>query len=124
MISSVVTRFAAVSFLLVFAVSPGLAQGGGAIAGTVTNSRLEPLDGVQVSVQGVPVSVRTDSRGHFRLTNVTGSRATLQVTRIGFRPITQEAAVGETDLRPAMPESAVRLSEIGVTGAPGREPKR
>ncbi|MBI4503533.1 MAG: TonB-dependent receptor plug domain-containing protein, partial [Gemmatimonadetes bacterium] len=124
MVSSLFTRLGMVGLLLALAASPGMAQGGGAVAGTVTDPRLVPLDGVQVAVQGVPGVVRTDSRGRFRIGNLPTGRVTLQISRIGYRPMTQEVAVGETDLRVSLTEAAVSLSEIVVTGAPGGELKR
>lgn len=90
---------------------------GGVVAGTVVDARtLRGLDGAQVQVQGTTVGAMSDASGAFRLTGVQGASVTLQVRRLGFRPATVSARVGQTDLRVVLTEQVASLSEVVITG--------
>ena len=94
------------------------------IAGTVVDARTgRPLDRVQVVAEGGTGS-RTDSRGRFRITGVTGQQVTLNVALIGYRPLTQTARVGDTEVVIQLQEMAVNLAEIVVTGTVAGAEKR
>ncbi|MGQ0649512.1 MAG: SusC/RagA family TonB-linked outer membrane protein, partial [Gemmatimonadaceae bacterium] len=89
----------------------------GAVGGTVVDARtLRGLDGAQIQVDGTQLGAMTDGSGTFRITGVTGTQVTLQVRRIGFRPATATARVGQTDLRISMAEQVASLSEVVITG--------
>lgn len=115
------------SWLLAAGLLLGVASGLAAqeIAGSVVNSRTgRGIEGARVAVQGAQNEARTDAAGRFRLTGVSGTSVVLSVTMIGFRPITQEATVGRTDLRILIVEQAINLGEIVVTGTAGGAEKR
>ncbi len=103
----------------------GLAAAAQEVAGVVIAARSNrPLEGARVSVQGTQNLTRTDGRGRFRLTGLTGANVTLAISMIGFRPTTEFVAVGNTDLRIELSELAVNLGEIVVTGTAGGAEKR
>src|SRR5687768_16106155 len=57
------------------------------VAGVVVDAvSLNPLDGVQVGVQGTQLGATTDASGRFRITGVTGTTVILQLRRLGYRP--------------------------------------
>jgi len=97
----------------------------GTIEGRVFDSRaLRPIPNVQVVVTGTNLSNSTDVQGRFKIQGVTGTEVTLSLRRIGYRPITQTARVGATDLRFEMTETPVSLDEVFVTGTAGGAEKR
>lgn len=112
---SLVRRLLGSIILLTAATTAAHAQG--VIAGTVVDARtLRGLDGAQVQVEGTNIGAMTNGAGDFRLTGVTGTQVTLQVRRLGFRPTTVTARVGQTDLRITMTEQVSSLSEVVITG--------
>jgi TonB-linked SusC/RagA family outer membrane protein len=119
---AVLTRLLCAGIVLPWATAA--AQNAGTVAGTVMDSRRVPLDGAIVRVSGSTAAVRSDSRGKFRLTNLTGDQVTLDVAMIGFRPLHQQVRVGATDLELVMSEAAVELNELVVTGTVGAEQRR
>lgn len=100
--------------------SNAMAQQSGVVAGTVVRSgTLTPIEGAQIQVEGTQLGAITDASGRFRITNVPGERARLQVRRISFTPVTQEVRVGVTDARIVLGETSVRLDEVVITGTAG-----
>jgi TonB-linked SusC/RagA family outer membrane protein len=94
------------------------------VAGTVVDSRSgRPLDRVQVVAEG-GAGTRTDTRGRFRITGLTGAQVTLNVALIGYRPLVQQVQVGNTQLVIQLTEMAVNLGEIIVTGTVAGAEKR
>lgn len=101
------------------------AQGPGTVAGTVTSERTaQPVASAQVSVEGTALGTTTDAQGRFRITGLTGSTASLTVRRIGYRPVTVEARVGDQAVRISMAERALSLDELVVTGTAGATQQR
>jgi TonB-linked SusC/RagA family outer membrane protein len=99
------------------AAAPELFAQGGVVAGTVRRAvTLSPVEGVRVSVEGAEQSAITDAAGRFRLTDVRGDSVTLQARRLSFTAVNQRVAVGASDVRILMNESAVRLDQVVVTG--------
>lgn len=95
------------------------------IAGTVVEATSRrPLIGVQIQLEGTDRGTVTDNRGRFIFVDVTGTQATLRATMIGYRVLTQEVAVGRTDIVLTLSESAVTLDQIVVTGTPQQQTKR
>ena len=86
---------------------------GGIVVDAMT---LNPLDGVQVGVQGTQLGAVTDGTGRFRIAGVTGPQVTLQLRRLGYRPGTETVQVGKTDLRLTLSISPAQLNEVVVTG--------
>ena len=93
------------------------AQNSGTLGGQVVDAKnLRGLDGAQILVQGTGIGTLTDGSGGFRLTGLTGSTVTLQVRRIGYKPLTQQATVGRADVRILLTEQLNSLSEVVITG--------
>jgi TonB-linked SusC/RagA family outer membrane protein len=104
--------------------TPLNAQGTGVISGTVVGPGAQPVPAAQVSVVGTTLGVATDAAGRFRIAGVSGTEATIEVRRIGFRPATQAVRVGATDVRITLVEQSVILDEVVVTGTAGGQSKR
>src|SRR5256884_7886940 len=98
-------------------VAPALFAQGGSIAGVVVSrSSGAPIGDVQVTVTGTPERVFTDARGRFRFDDLAGTTVVLQVRRIGFRGVTDTVNVGDTNLRVALEQKVLELSQVVVTG--------
>lgn len=105
--------------------APLEAQQTGPVAGTVRAAQsAQPLNGAQVTILGTTLGAVTDSRGRFRIEDVTGPQVTLRVQLIGYRPVERSVSVGSTDLRFSLTQRAVQLEELVVTGTPGETQAR
>src|SRR5213082_865375 len=92
---------------------------GGSVAGTVVSrSSGAPIGDVQITVAGTALRVFTDARGRFQFDDLPGTTVVLQVRRIGFRAVTDTANVGDTNLRVALEQKLLELSQVVVTGTP------
>ena len=112
----------AVLGLLAVLVSTAAAQQ--EVAGTVVDARsARPIERVQIVAEGGG-GATTDSRGRFRLSNLTGTQVTLSVALIGYRPMRVTARVGDQNVNIQLTEMAVNLSEIVVTGTVAGAEKR
>src|SRR5687767_5177858 len=122
------TRMAAAGLLALtvqLPFTPALdAQQAGVIAGTVLGAGGQPLPGAQVRVQGTELGATTDANGRFRIAGLAAGQATIEVRRIGYRPITQVVSVGSADLRVGLSEQSVSLDEVVVTGTAGGQARR
>lgn len=78
----------------------------------------QPLANVQVSVQGTALTAVTDAAGRFRLTGLSGTDVVLEFRRIGYRPATVTARVGDLELRVLLAEKVLDLDAVVVTGTP------
>jgi TonB-dependent SusC/RagA subfamily outer membrane receptor len=96
----------------------------GPVAGVVLGSRSEPIAGARVVVVGTSNRTETDAAGRFRFASLPGTTATLEVTRIGYRRVTQPVTVGNVNLQIALAEAALNLDAVVVTGTAGAESKR
>jgi TonB-linked SusC/RagA family outer membrane protein len=102
-----------------------VAQQSGVVAGTVVRAgTLTPVEGAQITVEGTQLGAITDAAGRFRIANLPGERARLQVRRISFTPVTQEVRVGAADVRIVLGETSVRLDEVVITGTAGGAKQR
>ncbi len=98
---------------------------GNSISGIVVGAgSSNPIPAAQVQVAGTTIGTTTDASGRFRLGGLTGSSVTLEIRRIGFRPVRQTVTVGVTDIRIAMSEQSVALDEVVITGTAGGQAKR
>src|SRR5690606_16776522 len=94
-------RGALALLLLTIALGPAAggtlrAQAAGVVGGTVvTDGVLQPLAGVQITVTGTDLAALTDASGRFTISGVQGSQVELQARRIGYRPATVNARVGD-----------------------------
>lgn len=106
---------------------PGVAQGGGTIAGQVTDAATqEPLIGVQVMLAGTTRSTLTNDAGRYLLTGVPLGTHEVRASRLGYAQSTLQVAVsaGEAAVANfALTTSAVELGGIVVT-ATGQEQRR
>ncbi|MBL8989797.1 MAG: SusC/RagA family TonB-linked outer membrane protein [Gemmatimonadetes bacterium] len=95
------------------------------VSGVVLDSRSSrALEGARVVAEGAGKEVRTDVRGRFTLSGLSGATVNLRVTMIGYRPATLTARVGDRDVRILISEQAVNLGELVVTGTPEAAEKR
>src|SRR6266700_1739005 len=107
-------------------VAPGsLAAQGGAIAGTVVNRASgAPVADAQIAVVGTTLLTFSDAGGRFRLSDVPGATAVLQVRRIQYRPAQDTVHVGDANVRIALEEKALELEGVVVTGTPAATAQR
>jgi TonB-linked SusC/RagA family outer membrane protein len=97
------------------------AQQGGNIVGTVRDAENgQPLESVQVFIQGTGVGALTNAAGRFLLVNVPFGEVTVRAELVGFRAESRlvnvtpgESAVVEF----TMTQTAIALEQIVVTGA-------
>jgi TonB-linked SusC/RagA family outer membrane protein len=98
----------------------------GAVGGLVTDeSTGGPLEAARVVLSGPNRIETTNREGRFLFRNVAPGNYQIRVLRLGYKPVTTEAAVapGETvDLTVAMAPAPVQLDEI-VTTATGEQRK-
>jgi len=125
----------AIAFVVCAMLVPGavfaqFGQSTGAIIGKVVDEQGGVLPGVSVIVKGpgAPVTVYTDARGEFRVTNIDAGAYTLTVSLQGFSTVNRENVVVQigknTELTISMKLSAVAAT-VTVTGeAPILETKR
>src|SRR2546425_88943 len=96
-----------------------VAAQGGSVAGiVVSRGSGAPVGDAQVAVTGTALRVFTDASGRFHFDDVPGTTAVLQVRRIGFRAAIDTVNVGDTNLRLALDEKGLELSQVVVTGTP------
>src|SRR5687768_298788 len=102
------------------------AQSGGIISGTVVSERTgSPVSDAQVSADDRPLGVTTDASGRFRLVGLPNSgNVRLTIRRLGYQPRTETVAVGSSNVRIALVERAVQLTEVVTTGTAGVAEKR
>ena len=100
---------------------PDSAEGqAAAVSGRITDSlTTRPLSDALVRAQGTSVSARTNLRGEFTLSGLTGTTVTLLITHLGHQPATRSVQVGATDVNVALSRSVLRLDELVVTGQAG-----
>ena len=97
----------------------------GSISGVVLEARTgRPLAEAVVRAEGGAQSVRSNNRGQFTLSGLSGASVSVTVTHIGYQPLTQSVSVGTTDATFRLVESALKLDELVVTGQAGETQKR
>ena len=95
------------------------------VSGTVSDSmRGRPIADALIRAEGTTASARSNIRGQFTLTGLSGSTVTLTVTRLGHQPVTRSVSVGATDLQIRMARTALQLDELVVTGTAGGTERR
>jgi len=94
-----------------------LAQEKPNVRGVVTSPAGLPLEGVDVRIDGAPMSTRTNERGLFRFVNAPKGIQTLRFRRIGFLPAVLPVRVPETSdtLEVRMVASPSMLDTVQVT---------
>jgi TonB-linked SusC/RagA family outer membrane protein len=120
------TLFAgALSALALTGLSRPLTAQDNSIAGRVVVSGTnEPVRAAQITVSGSPQGAMSDDQGRFRITGLSGTTATLNVRRIGYRTQTVSARVGQNDLTVSLVNTPTSLEATVVTGTAGAQAKR
>lgn len=99
---------------------PGSAQETGRITGQVTAAQtMRPLDGAQVSVEGIGMGGLANAQGRFLILNVPAGTHTVRVTIIGYGSARQQVTVAAGQVATIdfqLAETALSLDEIVVTG--------
>ena len=119
--------FLAVALVVAFAAtSPASAQTGNVVGRVVNAGTLQPLAGVQVYISGLDVGTITNQGGRFLFSVPAGTH---QVTfeSLGYGTVTQTVTVGvnqNIEVNVLLPEEALRLDEIVVTGTAGGTRRR
>ncbi len=113
----------AVAGLLALA-APAAGQSGSVIGTVVSSGSLRPLAGAQVYAEGTDRGTVTDANGRFALTGLTGAQVMVRVVMLGYRDASATVAVGTSDLRIELSESALALDQIVVTGQVGGTQRR
>src|SRR2546428_1807310 len=94
-----------------------VAAQGRSVAGiVVSRGSGAPVGDAQVAVTGTALRAFTDASGRFHFDDVPGTTAVLEVRRIGFRAAIDTVNVGDTNLRLALDEKGLELSQVVVTG--------
>ncbi|MGH7753594.1 MAG: TonB-dependent receptor plug domain-containing protein, partial [Gemmatimonadales bacterium] len=89
----------------------------GSIGGVVlAEASRAPLADAEVRVVGTDQRTTTDAAGRFTLTGISLTEVTVQVRRVGYRPVTLTAPVGQADLRILLAEKVVDLDAVVVSG--------
>jgi TonB-linked SusC/RagA family outer membrane protein len=109
-------------FLGVFGLPLGAQQGG--VSGVVVDDGGQALSAVRVSIEGTNVATATDVQGRFSLPSVPSTQVTLRFSRIGYRTMTLEVRAGDTNVRITLPQAAISIDEIVVTGTIGAQARR
>jgi TonB-linked SusC/RagA family outer membrane protein len=117
-------RWLVAAVLAVAGAAPAWAQGQTAvITGRVFTSQGQPLNGANVYITEMNVSVGTNSTGRYTITipgeRVRGQNATLRVRSIGFRQETRpiRIAAGSQTADFTLTEDVNRLEQVVVTGS-------
>ncbi|HJU89982.1 MAG TPA: TonB-dependent receptor [Gemmatimonadaceae bacterium] len=110
--------------LLTLASTTALAQTQSVAGVIVTEGVQTPVPGAQVRVTGTQLGAVSDAAGRFRINGLAGEQVSLDVRRIGYRPLLRQVRVGDMNLRIELTEKAVDLDEVVVTGTPGATERR
>ena len=104
--------------LICIAVSTGrsqaVAQGRGAVIGSVRDSAGQSIVGVEVAIVGTPARARTDDKGGFRFADAPAGELALQARRIGYRMQTVLVGVGAGEVA----RVDIQLAAVGSVLAP------
>ncbi len=84
------------------------------VKGKVTSSDNQPLEGVSITVKGVPAGTVTDKTGAFRIL-VDNPNATLSFSYVGYA-VRQEALNGRTTLTVSLTQQAKETEDVVVIG--------
>lgn len=99
--------------------------GTGTVTGTVLATGSEaPISSAQIAAQGTGRLTVSDANGRFRLTGLPSGDVTLEIRRVGFRPVTQHVTAGTDGVRIMLSETPIELNALVVTGQAGAVEKR
>ena len=120
---AVFTAFTLFASLALIA-QPASAQQGNLGGLVVDGGTQQPVAGAQVVVVGTTLRASTDERGRFHFAGVSGTIATLEVRRIGYKLARVPARVGEDNNRVVLSVNVQSLESVVVTGTTGAAQKR
>src|SRR5262245_5113637 len=103
------------------------AQTGSIVGQVIDKTGRQPLNGVQVSVDGTTRGGLSDARGRFSIAGVPTGTVTVRATYIGYRTETRQATVSvgaAATVEFELGVSAVSLDEVVVTGTAGAVEKK
>jgi TonB-linked SusC/RagA family outer membrane protein len=103
---------------------PASAQQGNLGGTVIAGGTQEPIGGAQVLVVGTTLRTTTDERGRFHFAGVSGTIATIEVRRIGYKLARVPARVGDDNNRVVLSLNPQSLEAVVVTGTPGAAQKR
>src|SRR3954462_5722793 len=116
----------AFGFGLFFLLAADVASGQGAvITGKVTSDQGRELEGANVTIPELNISVGTNAAGNYTITipaaRLTGTNATVRVRAIGFVPRTSQVALteGSKTANFALAQDINRLEAVVTTGVTG-----
>ncbi|MEM6633621.1 MAG: TonB-dependent receptor [Bacteroidota bacterium] len=108
-------RYLLFVFLLLF---NGVLTFAGVITGKVTDASDKPLPGATLKLQNTNKGAITDSKGIFRINGVTAGNYVLEVSRLGYKLITQTISVEASQTLSvtfSLEEEATELDEVVIT---------
>jgi TonB-linked SusC/RagA family outer membrane protein len=114
-----IVRTIGLGVLLLAFTSTAFAQEPGNIAGIVTNAvSLEPLAGVQLSIEGTTRGTISNAEGRFLIMNVPAGTYTVRAELLGFGDVEETvtvAAGGTAQLEFALSQEAIEIEGVVVT---------
>ena len=96
--------------------------GSAILAGTVSGTNGQPLEGAQVLLLGTELGGRTDQNGAFRLGGLPGGTQSIEVRQIGYAPRRYAVDLSphkESKITAVLEERAVVLEAVEVAGKKG-----
>src|SRR5687768_1427844 len=125
---SSLVRSLSLACALLAAASTNLAAQAGTVTVQVTDSRTRaPISAAQVAIRALATGSLTQANGRFLIANVAAGTHTVEVTRIGYSPVSQQVVVQAGQAAVVnfeISEQAIGLDEIVVTGTAGATQKR
>ena len=116
-------RFVAAMLLGIVGAVPASAQGqSAAIIGRILTSQGQPLQGANVLIPEMNISVGTNAAGRYSISipaqRVSGQNATLRIRSIGYKPVTRAITItaGSQTIDFTLLEDVNKLDEVVVTG--------
>ncbi len=89
------------------------------LRGRVTDANGAGVPGVTIQIQGTTTGTVTDADGNYQFSpNVAAGSVTLQLSAVGYKPVTQSVALGsQSALNVTLSEDVANLDEVVVTGS-------
>ena len=114
----------AACLLLLFSTLFAQAQTTGTISGKVTDTKGNPLNAVNISIEGSSKGAATNANGSFRIENLAPGTYTLNITALGYRSqnVTLTVAAGQTASVPVvrLESQSQELDEVVVNANKNR----
>ncbi|HSD63313.1 MAG TPA: TonB-dependent receptor [Ignavibacteriaceae bacterium] len=87
------------------------------VSGKVTDSDLNPLEGVNIIIEGTDIGAASDEKGNYKITNLSNGNYTLKFSAVGYDDILKEVIIKNVPvvLNIVMYEKAVETQQVIVT---------